>query len=109
MVRTPKTNRLIERFNRTVLDEFFRGAFRKKFYKSVDVLQADLDQWLVHYNKQRPHGGYRNRGKRPLGYPHVFIILLDKIASCTVMQLLRLKGLCKTRQNLIFMRTRCKI
>jgi transposase InsO family protein len=31
-VRTPRTNGFIERFNRTVLDEFFRIAFRKKVY-----------------------------------------------------------------------------
>ncbi|MEA5059390.1 MAG: IS481 family transposase, partial [Candidatus Pelethousia sp.] len=29
-------------------------------------LQEDLDLWLIHYNTERPHRGYRNRGKRPL-------------------------------------------
>ena len=29
------------------------------------ALQVDLDVWLVEYNTQRPHQGYRNRGRRP--------------------------------------------
>ena len=65
-VRRPQTNGFVERFNRTVLDEFFRIAFRKKLYESVEVLQTDLDAWLVHYNTDRPHQGYRNMGRRPL-------------------------------------------
>ena len=65
-VRRPQTNGFVERFNRTVLDEFFRTAFRTKFYESVEELQADLDQWLVYYNTERPHHGYRNMGKRPI-------------------------------------------
>ena len=61
-VRHPWTNGFVERFRRTVLDEFFRTAF----YASAEALQADLDAWLVHYNTERPHLGYRNHGKRPL-------------------------------------------
>jgi transposase InsO family protein len=64
-VRTPRTNGFIERFNRTILDEFFRVAFRENYYETVDALQADMDVWLEHYNRERPHRGYRNRGKRP--------------------------------------------
>jgi transposase InsO family protein len=65
-VAHPQTNGFVERFHRTVLDEFFRLAFRTKFYETVEVLQTDLDAWLVEYNTQRPHQGYRNRGKRPI-------------------------------------------
>jgi transposase InsO family protein len=65
-VRTPRTNGFVERFNRTILDEFFRITFRENYYETVDALQADLDVWLAHYNTERPHRGYRNRGKRPL-------------------------------------------
>ena len=39
---------------RTVLDEFYRVAFRKKIYRTIDELQADLDAWLIGYNEQRP-------------------------------------------------------
>jgi transposase InsO family protein len=65
-LRTPQTNGFVERFNRTVLEEFFRQAFRTKLYESVEALQADLDAWLVHYNTERPHLGYRNQGRRPI-------------------------------------------
>ncbi len=44
-VRRPRTNGFVERFNRTVLDEFFRQAFRTQFYDSVEALQADLGKW----------------------------------------------------------------
>jgi transposase InsO family protein len=64
-VGNPRTNGFVERFNRTLLDEFFRTAFRKKLYESVESLQADLDTWLHSYNYERPHRGYRNMGRRP--------------------------------------------
>lgn len=65
-VAHPQTNGFVERFHRTVLDEFFRLVFRTKFYETVEALQTDLDAWLVEYNTRRPHQGYRNRGKRPM-------------------------------------------
>ena len=65
-VATLRTNGFVERFNRTVLDEFFSDAFRKKFYASAQELQKDLDSWLEHYNIKRPHRGYRNMGRRPI-------------------------------------------
>jgi len=37
-VRRPQTNGFVERFNRTVLDEFFRITFREKFYDGLDEL-----------------------------------------------------------------------
>ena len=65
-VKSPRTNGFVERFNRTVLNEFFRKAFREKFYESVESLQNDLDKWLKEYNTERPHQGYRNMGRRPI-------------------------------------------
>jgi hypothetical protein len=35
-----------ERFGKTVLNEFYRAAFRKKLYRSLDELQAELDAWV---------------------------------------------------------------
>ena len=64
-VRTPRTNGFVERFHRTVLDEFFRVKLRTTFYETLDALQEDLDAWLQYYNRERPHQGYRNRGQRP--------------------------------------------
>lgn len=72
-VRRPQTNGFVERFNRTVLDEFFRIAFRIKLYESVEALQVDLDAWLVHYNTERPHQGYRNQGRRPMETIELFL------------------------------------
>ena len=65
-VATPRTNGFVERFNKTVLDEFVRDAFRDKFYASVEELQVDFDKWLDFYNNERPHRGYRNMGRRPI-------------------------------------------
>jgi len=65
-VATPRTNGFVERFNKTVLDEFIRETFRDKLYVSVEELQVDLDKWLDYYNNERPHRGYRNMGRRPI-------------------------------------------
>lgn len=80
-VRSPKTNGFAERFNRTALDEFFRSVFREKFYESVEALQNDLDEWLYHYNYERPHLGYRNLGKRPADTVEQFLKLQDMKVS----------------------------
>ena len=40
-----------------MLDEIYRTAFRKKIYRSIDELQADLDEWVTSYDEQRPHQG----------------------------------------------------
>lgn len=66
IVRTPKTNGFVERFNGTVLNEFFRVKMRETFYESVDALQVDLNIWLNHYNTERPHLGYRNMCRGPI-------------------------------------------
>ena len=52
-----QTNGICERFHRTVLDEFYRVAFRKKINRTIDELQTDLDAWISEYNEQRPHQG----------------------------------------------------
>ena len=64
--KSPQTNGICERFHRTVLDEFYRIAFRKKIYRMIDELQADLDAWLVDYNKVRSHQGRWCFGKTPM-------------------------------------------
>jgi hypothetical protein len=38
-----------------VLDEFYRVAFRKKIYRTIEELQADLDAWLADYNPASSH------------------------------------------------------
>ena len=48
-------NGIAERFNKTMLDEFYRVAFRKKLCATIDGLQADLDDWVKNYSEERPH------------------------------------------------------
>jgi transposase InsO family protein len=64
--KSPQTNGICERFHRTVLDEFYRIAFRKKIYQAIDELQTDLDTWLVDDNQRRPHQGRWCFGKTPM-------------------------------------------
>ena len=65
-VRSPETNGYIERFHRTLLDEFFLIAIRKKIYKSLEELQIDLDKFMVKYNWYRTHQGYKVNGVTPI-------------------------------------------
>jgi hypothetical protein len=53
--KSPQTNGICERFHRTVLDEFYRVAFRKKIYRTIDELQNDLDGWVTAYNRASEH------------------------------------------------------
>ena len=64
--KSPQTNGICERFHRTMQDEFYAIAFRKKIYTSIDELQADVDIWLEYYNNQRPHSGKYCFGKTPM-------------------------------------------
>lgn len=47
-------------------DEFYAIAFRKKIYRNIEELQADVDVWLEYYNNQRPHSGKHCYGKTPM-------------------------------------------
>jgi len=64
--RSPQTNGICERFHRTMKQEFYDIAFRKKIYHSLEELQQDLDEWLVKYNNHRPHSGRYCYGKTPM-------------------------------------------
>src|SRR5438477_5619142 len=64
--KSPQTNGICERFHKTVLNEFYRVAFCKKVYRSIDELQADLDAWIRAYNEARPHQGRWCFGKTPM-------------------------------------------
>jgi hypothetical protein len=39
---------------------------RKKVYRSIDELRADLDLWVCEYNERRPHQGRWCFGKTPM-------------------------------------------
>jgi len=63
---SPQSNGICERLHRTIQDEFYQVAFRKKLYPSLDELQADLDKWLEYYNRERTHTGKYCNGRTPL-------------------------------------------
>lgn len=63
---SPQTNGICERFHRTVKEEFYEVAFRKKVYSELDKLQADLDVWVDHYNNERTHQGKMCCGRTPM-------------------------------------------
>ncbi len=63
---SPQTNGMCERFNKTIKQEFFDTAMRKKIYTDLDDLQLDIDIWLEHYNNERPHAGKYCYGKTPM-------------------------------------------
>jgi transposase InsO family protein len=65
-VRHPQTNGICERLYRTMQEEFYAVAFRKKLYDSVATLQQDLDFWMAYYNNERPHSGRYCYGKTPM-------------------------------------------
>lgn len=64
--RSPQTNGICERFHRTMKNEFYDIAFRKKIYSSLDELQQDVDNWVGEYNEIRPHSGKFCYGKTPM-------------------------------------------
>ena len=64
--KSPQTNGICERFHQTVLNEFYRIAFRKKIYSNLEILQADLDEFLHRYNNERTHQGKRCKGRTPM-------------------------------------------
>ena len=61
----PLYNGYCERFQRTIYEEFYQKAFRESFFKSLNQLQENLDQYLVFYNFQRVHFGVIKTGAIP--------------------------------------------
>ncbi len=55
----------MERFQGSVLHLHYRTAFRYRFFTSAGDIDADLQAWLRFYNFERPHRGYRTKGRRP--------------------------------------------
>jgi transposase InsO family protein len=64
-VKSPQSNGICERFHRTIQDEFYAVAFRKKLYQTLDDLQQDLDHWIQQYNESRTHTGKYCYGRTP--------------------------------------------
>ena len=64
--KSPQTNGMCERFHRTMQEEFYAIAFRKKIYTTLEEMQKDIDQWISLYNNERSHSGRYCFGKTPI-------------------------------------------
>ena len=64
--RSPQTNGICERFHKTILEEFYQVALRKKIYNDLESLQKDLDNWIEYYNNERTHQGKMCCGRTPI-------------------------------------------
>ncbi len=61
-----QTNGICERFHKTILQEFYQVAFRKKIYTGIEIFQADLDSWIDYYNNDCTHQGKMCCGRTPI-------------------------------------------
>ena len=59
------TNGFVERLQGTILHEHWRVEFRRRYFTRLPQLQRSLDGFLHFYNHERPHHGYRTRGRTP--------------------------------------------
>lgn len=64
--QSPQTNGICERFHKTILNEFYQVAFRKKIYTTIESMQEDLDSWIDSYNHERTHQGKMCCGRTPM-------------------------------------------
>ena len=82
--KSPQTNGICERFHKTILNEFYRIAFRKKVYTSLEELQKDLDEWIRWYNEERTHSGKYCFGKTPMQtFLDSLSMAKEKMLDCT--------------------------
>jgi len=63
--RHPWTNGFVERLHGTILTELWRVAFRRRFFTNTAQMQRELKGYMRFYNHDRPHFGYRLKGRTP--------------------------------------------
>lgn len=63
---TPQTNGCTEKLNQTIQNEFYKVAFRKKVYATLEMIQQDLDLFMRSYNEDRTNQGKHCRGRTPM-------------------------------------------
>ncbi len=62
----PILNGYCERFQRTILEEFYKVIFRKQLFNSLEELNRKLQEYLVYYNFERLHFGLDKYGALPI-------------------------------------------
>jgi len=77
--KSPKTNGICERFHQTVLNEFYRIAFRKKLFGDLETLQTDLDKFMEEYNNDSTHQGERCKAMPLSFYSFIFSFRIKNI------------------------------
>jgi transposase InsO family protein len=64
--RSPDYNAVCERFQGTVLEEFYRPTFHRGHVADIPLLNRQLQGWLERYNRRRPNRGVYMHGRTPL-------------------------------------------
>jgi transposase InsO family protein len=59
------TNGFVERLQQTILHEHWRVVFRRTYFTGRAALHRTLQRFMRFYNFERPHHGYRVRGRTP--------------------------------------------
>jgi len=77
-VRHPQTNGAVERLNQTIQEEFYKVAFRKKLYRSLEEVQEDLDTFMAWYNTERTNQGHYCKGRTPFQTLTDGLVLYDQ-------------------------------
>ena len=65
-MRHPQINGSTERLNQIIQNEFYKVAFRRKIYKSIDEIQIELDIFMDNYNYERTNQGKHCQGRTPM-------------------------------------------
>lgn len=70
--------RIVERFHRTLLDEYFRVEGRRTWFEVVEEMKTVLDEYIDGYNRKRPHQVRGMNGRTPA---RAFVEGLPKLPS----------------------------
>ena len=68
------TNGFVERLQQTILTEHWRIVFRRHYFTRRATLDRSLQDFLRFYNLDRPHHGYRLRGRTPATVFHGAVV-----------------------------------
>ena len=82
--RHPKSNGKIERYNRTIQQEFIDSNLKELAY-DIDNFNQLFTDWLIYYNTKRPHFSHREPGNNNIQIPpmraFIYMLQLDQQKS----------------------------